>query len=120
MSSKTMGEIEGKFADIIWENAPLHSGELVILAEKALNWKKSTTYTALKRLIERGIFKNEKSMVTAVLTREEYFTKQGEMVLDAGFSGSLPKFMTAFASQKKLSEAELKEMEEMIHKYRKG
>ena len=96
MDDLRLGAIESRFADIIWDNAPLGSGELVKLAAQELGWKKSTTYTVLKKLCERGLFRNEGGTVSVQLTREEFHAMQSERFLDETFSGSLPAFIAAF------------------------
>lgn len=118
MDDLRLGAIESRFADIIWDNAPLGSGELVKLAAQELGWKKSTTYTVLKKLCERGLFRNEGGMVSVQLTREEFHAMQSERFLDETFSGSLPAFIAAFSTRKKLSEEELRELEELIRRSR--
>ena len=119
MDELKLGVVEGKFADIIWENEPLSSGMLVKLCEQKLEWKKSTTYTMLKRLCERGIFQNENSVVTARITREEYYTAQGERLVEDAFDGSLPAFVAAFTARKALSAEEVAALREMIDAYGK-
>ena len=118
MDDLRLGAIESRFADIIWDNAPLGSGELVKLAAQELGWKKSTTYTVLKKLCERGLFRNEGGTVSVQLTREEFHAMQSERFLDETFSGSLPAFIAAFSTRKKLSEEELRELEEPIRRSR--
>lgn len=118
MDDLRLGAIESRFADIIWDNAPLGSGELVKLAAQELGWKKSTTYTVLKKLCERGLFRNEGGTVSVRLTREEFHAMQSERFLDETFSGSLPAFIAAFSTRKKLSEEELRELEELIRRSR--
>lgn len=118
MDDLRLGAIESRFADIIWDNAPLGSGELVKLAAQGLGWKKSTTYTVLKKLCERGLFRNEGGTVSVQLTREEFHAMQSERFLDETFSGSLPAFIAAFSTRKKLSEEELRELEELIRRSR--
>ena len=119
MDELKLGVVEGKFADIIWENEPLSSGMLVKLCEQKLEWKKSTTYTMLKRLCERGIFQNENSVVTARITREEYYAAQGERLVEDAFDGSLPAFVAAFTARKALSAEEVAALREMIDAYGK-
>ncbi len=114
MIQPTMGKIERQFAQIIWDNEPITSSELVLLAEKELNWKKSTTYTTLKRLSERGIFQNIKGVVTSQISSDEFYAIKSEQFLEDSFSGSLPRFLTAFTSRKKLTEDEIKELEIII------
>ena len=114
MEDLRLGAVESKFADIIWKNEPIPSGELVKLSEKILEWKKSTTYTMLKRLCERGIFKNENGIVSSVLTKEEFGAAQSEKIIEDSFDGSLPAFIAAFTSRKKLSSDEIEEIQKMI------
>jgi predicted transcriptional regulator len=114
MTDYRLGEIEKRFADLIWNNEPINSGELVKLAEKELSWKKSTTYTILRRLCERGIFQNNESIVTSQFSKEEFIARQSEQFIEDKFDGSLPKFLAAFSRRKKLSEIEIKEMLNII------
>ena len=116
MEELKLGVVEGKFADIIWENEPVSSGTLVKLCEQQLEWKKSTTYTMLKRLCERGIFQNENGVVTALMSKKEFGAAQSEKVIEENFNGSLPAFLAAFASRKKLSKKDVEEIQEMIDK----
>ncbi len=119
MSELRMGTIESRFADMIWENEPVPSPELVKLAERELNWKKSTTYTVLKRLCERGIFQNQGGMVTSLLSRQDFYAVQSEKFVEETFSGSLPAFLTAFTTRKKLSEEEIAELQALIDQSRR-
>ena len=114
MEELRLGAVEGQFADIIWQNEPIPSGELVRLCEQKLEWKKSTTYTMLKRLCERGIFKNESGVVSSVLTKEEFGAAQSERIIEDTFEGSLPAFIAAFTSRKKLSADDVNEIQKMI------
>lgn len=114
MDKMKLGAVEMRFADIIWHNAPVSSGDLVKLAETYLKWKKSTTYTVLKKLCDRGIFQNVKGSVTCLVTKEEFLAMQSEKVVEESFEGSLPSFLAAFVSRKKLSRAELQEIRDMI------
>lgn len=113
-----LGYVESRFADIIWENEPLSSRELVQICEKQLEWKKSTTYTVLKKLCDRGIFKNEGGIVSSLISREEFNAKQGEDLINESFDGSLPAFIAAFISQNKLSANEIDKIQSMIDSYR--
>ena len=113
-----LGEVEARFADIIWQNEPLHSRVLAELAENELSWKKSTTYTILKRLCERGIFQNNSGMVTSLISKEEFHALQSEKFVDETFAGSLPAFLAAFGSRKKLTDAEIRELTEVIEAMR--
>lgn len=114
MPEMTLGTMESRFADMIWAREPVSSTELVKLAASELDWKKSTTYTVLKRLIERGLFKNEGGVVTALISREEYYAQRSERFVDESFSGSLPAFLAAFTSRKKLSEEDIAELQKLI------
>ena len=109
-----MGVMETRFAEIIWENAPLRSQELVALAEQNLGWKKSTTFTVLRRLCEKGIFQNEKSIVSPLMSRDEYAAVQSEQFVEETFAGSLPAFLAAFTAKRKLSEEDIRELRWMI------
>ena len=114
MSNKKMGVIESRFADFIWNGEPRTSGQLVKRAEKELGWKATTSYTVLKRLCERGIFQNKDGAVTSLISREEYYALQSEQYVDETFGGSLPAFLTAFGTRKKLSEKEIAELQKII------
>lgn len=120
MDDIRLGVVETNFANIIWENEPLSSGELVKKCEEMLGWKKSTTYTVLKKLCDRGIFKNEKSMVSSVISKDEYYAIQSESFVEETFDGSLPAFIAAFAKRKKLSGEEICEIKKMIDEYGEG
>ena len=109
-----LGTVEARFADLIWANAPLTSGELVKLCERELNWKKSTTYTVLKKLCERGLFVNNGGTVTPLLTREEYYGQQSHAFVEESFQGSLPAFLAAFTHRRKLTAKEVAEIRAMI------
>lgn len=112
-----LAEAEKKFADIIWDNEPVASMELVRLCEDKLHWKKSTTYTVLKKLCSRGIFQNEHAVVTARISREEYYAGKSRQFVQDTFDGSLPKFLTAFIGRKKLSREQVEEMKKLIECY---
>lgn len=114
-----LGEIESRFADIIWQHAPVSSGILAQLAEKELGWKKSTTYTILKRFCQKGIFQNEKGTVSALVTKAEFCAMQSEKVVEESFGGSLPAFVAAFGSRKKLSEEEIGQLQRIIDSMRR-
>ena len=118
MSELRMGAIESRFADMIWENEPVPSPELVKLAEREFNWKKSTTYTVLKRLCERGIFQNQSGIVTSLISRQDFYAVQSEKFVEETFSGSLPAFLAAFTTRKKLSEEEIAELQALIDQSR--
>lgn len=115
-----LGEVQLKFADLLWKNEPVASGELVKICEKELEWKKSTTYTVLRKLCQKGIFKNENGVVTSVLSKDEYYSAKSEQFVDESFGGSLPAFLAAFSARKKLSETEIDEIQKMITDFKKG
>ena len=114
MEMMKLGIVETQFAELIWAREPLASGELVKLCEKELNWKKSTTYTVLKKLCERGIFQNNDGVVTSKLTRDEFNAVQSEQFVEDTFEGSLPAFLAAFTSRKQLSKEEVEEIRHLI------
>ena len=120
MEEMKLGIVEAKFADIIWQNEPIPSGELVKLCEAELGWKKSTTYTVLKKLCDRGIFQNEQGTVTSLISKDEFNSRQSEKFIEETFDGSLPAFIAAFTKRKKISEKEIDEIQTMIDMYRKG
>ncbi len=111
-------ESEEKFADIIWQNEPIGSGDLVKLCEKGMNWKKSTTYTVLKKLCDNGIFQNQDAVVSHLITKYEYYAKQSIRFVEDTFGGSLPKFLTAFIGGKKLSKHQAEELKRLIDDHR--
>ena len=113
---KELGEMELRFAELIWERAPIASGELVKLCESGFGWKKSTTYTMLRRLVERGLFDNEDSIVRTRLTRAEYDARRSENFVSENFGGSLPGFIAAFTSRRKLTDDEIAELDAIIHR----
>lgn len=120
MEQTKLGAVEARFADIVWSNAPLTSGQLVKLCEKELQWKKSTTYTVLKKLCDRGLFQNNGGTVTPLMTREEYYAQQSHAFVEERFSGSLPAFLAAFTKQRKLTAKEVAEIRAMIDSIEEG
>ncbi|WP_072904613.1 BlaI/MecI/CopY family transcriptional regulator [Hathewaya proteolytica] len=120
MNRYKLAETESKFAQIIWDNEPISSGELVRKCEEKFNWKKSTTYTVLKKLCQRGIFKNEDAIVTSVITREQFDCIKSKEFVKESFSGSLPKFLAAFMGEKKIDKEEAKRLKDIIDKYIEG
>ncbi len=114
MTEYRLGEMEEKFADLIWEHAPVGSGELVKLAAEVLDWKKSTTYTVLRRLCEKGLFVNENGVVSTLMNKDQWKGMQSESFVKETFGGSLPMFLTAFTSRKKLTEDEIEALRKMI------
>ena len=120
MEETKLSVIESRFADLIWANAPLSSGELVRLCGEELGWKKSTTYTVLKKLCCRGLFRNDAGTVTAAVSREEFHAMQSQRFVEETFQGSLPAFLAAFTSRKKLSEEEIRQLQALIDRSREG
>ena len=118
MTDTKLGAVDSKFADIIWANEPLSSGELVKLCEEQLNWKKSTTYTVLKKLCERGLFINENGRVSSLVSKDEYYAMQSTSFVGELFNGSLPAFIAAFSSRKKLTNEEIDELQKLIDESR--
>ena len=119
MDDYKLGVVERRFADLIWDNEPISSGELVKLCEGDLSWKKSTTYTVLKKLCERGIFRNEQGTVTSRLSRQEFAARQSQQFVDETFHGSLPAFLAAFSRRKKLSDEEITQLQRLIDENRR-
>ena len=117
MEDTKLGLVEGRFAEIVWRNAPLSTRALVEICERELNWKRTTTYTVLKKLCERGIFKTENSTVTVLVDRADFYAMQGERLIEESYGGSLPAFLAAFTSRKRLSSEEIAEIRRMIDAY---
>ena len=111
-------ESEYRFADIVWENEPMGSGELVRLCAERLGWKKSTTYTVLKKLCERKILKNENSVVSAIIKQEQVRRFESEQIISRTFGGSLPQFITAFMGNKKLTKGQADRLKKLIDSFR--
>lgn len=118
MEERKLGAVEARFADLIWEHEPVASGELVKLCREVLEWKKSTTYTVLKKLCDRGIFQNREGTVTSLVSRDEFYAVQSERFVEETFGGSLPAFIAAFTAHKKLSQEEVDEIQRMIDDFK--
>ena len=118
MGDYKLGEVESIFADIIWNNEPLSSGRLAQLAEARLVWKRTTTYTILKRLCEREIFRNQGGTVSSLISRKEFYAVQSEKFVEDYFSGSLPAFLTAFGSRKRLDKDQIDQLQAIIDEMR--
>ena len=112
-----MGVIESKFADIIWGNEPISSTALAKRSEEVLKWKKSTTYTVLKRLCDKGIFENNGGVVTSLISREEFYSLRSKQFVNETFDGSLPAFLAAFTAQSNLTAEEVSHLRAIIKKY---
>lgn len=117
MDNYKLGIVEQKFAELIWKNEPISSGELVKLCLKELEWKKSTTYTVLKKLCEKGIFKNDNGTVTSLISKDDFFALQSKNFVDETFEGSLPAFIAAFTKKQELSKKDIDEIRKMIETY---
>lgn len=120
MADLTLGAIESRFADIIWSNEPISSTELSKRSEELLGWKKSTSFTVLKRLCEKGIFQNQKGRVTSLISRDDFYAAQSEKFVDETFDGSLPAFLTAFTARKGLTQNDVDTLRRMIDEYEEG
>lgn len=120
MEQYRLGEMEQKFADLIWENAPIASRALSELCATAFSWKRTTTYTMLKRLCDRKLFANQNGTVVALMSKDEFGALQGEQFLGEAFSGSLPQFFAAFTRRNRLSDKEIVELQHMIDEHREG
>ena len=120
MDHLRLAEGEYRFACIVWENEPLPSGKLVELCREELGWKKSTTYTVLKKLVDRGVLRNENAVVTAAVPKEEVLREESRAVVERAFEGSLPSFLAHFMGGRTLSDAEADELKAVIDRYREG
>lgn len=115
-----LGEMETRLASLIWEHAPLRTVELVALCGEAFAWKRTTTYTMLKRLCERGIFVNDGGTVRTLISREDFMANQGTQFIEEHFKGSLPLFLTAFTRRNRLSKKDVEELRRLIDGYGEG
>lgn len=119
MAEFRSGTAEARFADLIWENEPVASGQLAKFGEAQFQWKKTTSFTVLGRLCDKGIFKNDKGIVTSLISREEFYARHSEQYVEEAFGGSLPAFLAAFGTRKKLSEQEAEELKRLIEGMRR-
>ena len=120
MTDMELGVVQERFADLVWANEPVASGELVKICEKELEWKKSTTYTVLRKLCEKGLFQNEEGIVTSLISKEEFYSAKSKQIVEDSYSGSLPAFVAAFISNKKLTAKEADEIQKMIDEFKKN
>ena len=120
MDNMRLAEGEYRFACIVWDNEPLPSGKLVELSQQELGWKKSTTYTVLKKLVEKGVLRNENTVVTAAIPKEDILREESRAVVERTFEGSLPSFLAHFMGGKTISDAEADELKAIIDRYREG
>ncbi len=120
MDTPKIFESEYRFCLILWEHEPIKSRELVQLCQDQLGWKPTTTYTVIKRLAQRGVLKNENTVVSALVTKEEAQAAEIDQLVEKRFEGSLPAFLAAFTRHQKLSQEEVDEIQQMIDRYRRG
>lgn len=118
MEDYTLGMVESRFADIVWSSAPVSTAELIKRCEKELGWKRTTTYTVLRKLSDRGIFENRGGCVEALMPKEEFYGRQSESYVERSFQGSLPGFLAAFTSRRKLSGEEVQKLQRIIDENR--
>ena len=118
MSDLRLGAAEARFADIIWKNDPITSGQLAKIGLAEFNWKKTTSHTVLNRLCERGLFQKENGVVTSLISREEYYARHREAYVEETFGGSRPAFLAAFGTRKQLSDTEVEELKKLIEAMR--
>lgn len=111
-------ESEYRFCLLLWEKEPIKSSELVALCKEKLGWKPTTTYTVIKRLSERGVVKNENTVVTSLVSKDEIQAEEIDELVEKKFEGSLPAFVAAFAKHRTLSAKDIDEMQNMIDAYR--
>ena len=119
METPKVFESEYRFCEILWENEPISSSELVRLCNERLEWKKSTTFTVIRRLADRGVLKSENAIVTSLVSKEDVQTAESAEVVERTFAGSLPSFIAAFTRKKKLTTQEIDEIQQMIDAYKK-
>ena len=120
METPKIFESEYRFCCILWEHEPIKSSELVNLCREQLGWKPTTTYTVIKRLSERGVLKNENTVVTSLVTKDAVQAAEINEMVERTFDGSLPAFVAAFTRHRKMSDKEIDEIQQMIDRYRKG
>lgn len=114
MAEFKVGSAEARFADLIWAHEPVSSGEMARLGEAEFGWKKTTSFTVLKRLCDRGLFQNQNGTVTSLISREEFYARHSQQYVKDAFGGSLPAFLTAFGRRSRLTDREIEELEEII------
>ena len=118
MQEIELGSIQERFADLVWANEPIGSGDLVKLCAKEFGWKKPTTYTVLRKLCEKGLLKNEDGVVTSLISKEQFYAEKSGQIVEDSYSGSLPAFVAAFISNKKLTAKEAEEIQQMIDAFK--
>ena len=120
METPKVFESEYRFCLILWEHEPIKSSELVNLCKEQLGWKPTTTYTVIKRLSERGVLKNENTIVSSLVSKDVVQASEINEMVEKTFEGSLPAFIAAFTKHQKLSDKEIDEVQRMIDRFRKG
>ena len=120
MKDFELGAVQERFADIVWANEPIASGELAKICENELSWKRPTTYTVLRKLCEKGVLQNRDGVVVSLVSREEFYSAKSEQIVEDSYRGSLPAFVASFVSRKKISAEEVDEIRKMIDSFRKG
>ena len=119
MKSIELAAVQERFADIVWENEPIASGDLVQICEKKLNWKKPTTYTVLRKLCEKGLLQNMDGIVSSLISKEEFYSAKSEQIIEDSYKGSLPAFIAAFTSHKKLTKKDVDEIQQLIDAFKR-
>ena len=119
MDHTKLGAVEGRFADLIWASAPVTTAALIRLAQAELDWKRTTTYTVLRRLCDRGLFELTDGTVTAKISREEFYERQSREYVESAFDGSLPAFVAAFSRSRKLRPEEVEALQKLIDESRR-
>ena len=119
MNDVELGSVQERFADLVWAHEPIGSGELVKLCQQEFQWKKSTTYTVLRKLCEKGLFRNADGVVTSLVSREAFYSAKSEQIIEDSFQGSLPAFVAAFISHNRLTAQEAREIQAMIDAFKK-
>lgn len=120
MDTPKVFESEYRFCLILWESEPIKSSALVELCKERLGWKPTTTYTVIKRLAERGVLKNENTVVSSLVSKDEVQAAELDEMVEKTFEGSLPAFVAAFTKHRKISDSEIDALQKMIDAYRKG
>ena len=118
MEEIQLGEIESRFADMVWEREPITSHELVKLTAEEFGWARTTTHNVIRKLVAKGLLENNKGTVTSVISREQFYSMQSRRFVDSSFEGSLPAFIAAFTKGKRLSKKEAEEIKKMIDEAR--
>lgn len=115
-----LGAVQERFADIVWAHEPVASGDLVKLCEKEFSWKKTTTYTVLRKLCDKGLLQNIDGIVSSKISREDFYSRKSEQIVESAYQGSLPAFVAAFVSRKELSPEEAEQIQQMIDMFKRG